>query len=227
MVYVVSDIHGEYDAFMALLDKLNMDEKNDELYVLGDCIDRGPEPIKVLMEMMMYPNIFPIIGNHEYMALTMLKKLMLKITNKNISEIDAELMQGLLNWQSDGGEITLKQFQQLDDDDKESVFEYLEEFTLFEEVEVKGKKFVLVHAGIDNFEPERDMEEYGLHELIFNSPDYDNVYFEDKYLVTGHRPTENREVLMKNNHIAIDCGKVWGGKLAAVRLDDMKVFYVD
>ena len=33
--YVVSDIHGEYDAFMEILDKIHFSDQ-DILYVMGD-----------------------------------------------------------------------------------------------------------------------------------------------------------------------------------------------
>ena len=40
VTYVISDIHGEYDKFMELLDKIKLKE-TDTLYVLGDILDRG------------------------------------------------------------------------------------------------------------------------------------------------------------------------------------------
>lgn len=70
--YVVSDIHGEYELFMRMLERIHFSEQ-DILYVLGDVLDRGPHPMKVLLEMMKYPNIIPMIGNHEVMGLTCLK----------------------------------------------------------------------------------------------------------------------------------------------------------
>lgn len=56
MNYVISDIHGEYKKFIALLEKINFSEK-DTLYVLGDVVDRSAEPIKVLQYMMIRQNI--------------------------------------------------------------------------------------------------------------------------------------------------------------------------
>ena len=38
--YVISDIHGEYEKFMELLEEIELEE-NDTLYVLGDVLDRG------------------------------------------------------------------------------------------------------------------------------------------------------------------------------------------
>lgn len=40
MTYFVSDIHGEYDLFLKLLDKLRFSD-SDTMYVLGDIIDKG------------------------------------------------------------------------------------------------------------------------------------------------------------------------------------------
>lgn len=51
MRYVISDIHGCYEQYRLLLEKIRFSD-NDELYVLGDAVDRGPEPIKVLQDMM-------------------------------------------------------------------------------------------------------------------------------------------------------------------------------
>ena len=40
--YAISDIHGCLKTFKALLTKLDF-SKQDELYLLGDYIDRGPD----------------------------------------------------------------------------------------------------------------------------------------------------------------------------------------
>ena len=53
--YVTSDIHGEYDLFIRLLEKIQLKDK-DTLYVLGDVVDRGPHPIKTLLKLMEMPN---------------------------------------------------------------------------------------------------------------------------------------------------------------------------
>ncbi|MFT6129303.1 MAG: serine/threonine protein phosphatase 1 [Neolewinella sp.] len=42
MRYTISDIHGCLKTFRALLDELKLD-RNDELFLLGDYIDRGPD----------------------------------------------------------------------------------------------------------------------------------------------------------------------------------------
>ena len=45
--YVIGDIHGEFEQLKILLETMKFND-NDELYVMGDVVDRGPDPIKTL-----------------------------------------------------------------------------------------------------------------------------------------------------------------------------------
>ena len=54
--YVISDIHGEYDKFTTLLEKIDLKDM-DTLYILGDVVDRGPNPVKTLLKLMEMPNV--------------------------------------------------------------------------------------------------------------------------------------------------------------------------
>lgn len=84
--YVISDIHGEYDMLMDLLEKISLQD-SDTLYVIGDVLDRGPHPIKTLRKLMVMPNVICLVGNHELMALESLKFLMQEITTENIKKL--------------------------------------------------------------------------------------------------------------------------------------------
>lgn len=68
MKYVVSDLYGEYTKFTEILDLINFSIP-DELYILGDIIDRGNDSIKLLRFIMSQPNMHPVLGNHEDMML--------------------------------------------------------------------------------------------------------------------------------------------------------------
>ena len=232
MVYCISDIHGDYDGYRELLEKVQFSDE-DTLYVLGDVVDRGRGSIRILQDMMMRPNVIPIIGNHEYMGIQCLKFLMQEITEDSIASISEDIVQGLFEWQNVGGQATMDEFHKLSMEDKQDIIDYLDEFSLYEEVSVNGKDYILVHAGLCNFSQDRPMEDYKLHELIFKCPNYSRVYFPDKYLVTGHLPTrgiwENKKpyfIYKGNNHIAIDCGSNCGGRLGMICLDTGEEFYV-
>lgn len=63
--YVISDIHGCYDEFIKMLDKIHLSE-NDKLYLAGDYIDRGKDSLAMLRWLEnCSANVFPIKGNHD------------------------------------------------------------------------------------------------------------------------------------------------------------------
>ena len=231
MTYVISDIHGEYEKYVEMLKLINFTD-NDDLYVIGDVIDRGKHPIKILIDMSMRPNVFPILGNHEILAIEILRKLCREITEENCeSGISENDIKSLTYWQMDGGGTTLNEFKRLDNDSKLFLLDYLEEFQPYDEITVNDKNFLLVHGGVPYDKREIPMSEQDLGEILTERPDYTKVYFDDKYLVTGHTPTclidedFDGKIYSANRHIAIDCGAVFGKKLGCIRLDDFKEFY--
>lgn len=235
MIYVISDIHGCYEQYQKLLEKIGFSDE-DELYVLGDVVDRGPEPMKVLQDMMLRPNVYPILGNHDYMALKILRKLNVEISKENAeSHLSEKDLLDYMYWMQDGGDTTSKQFRRLDTEEKSDILEYLEEFSLYEDIEVNGKRFVLVHADLHDFSEDKELDDYHFTDFILYRAEYEKRYFADEntFLVTGHTPTfvirtdEMPFVYQENGHIAIDCGCVYGKRLAAYCLDDGSVTYVE
>lgn len=218
--------------FMELLDKINLKE-TDTLYILGDVLDRGPHPIKTLRKLMEMPNAVCLVGNHELMALECLEFLMKEITDLSIEELDKEMLDNLLTWQYNGSKSTIDEFRQLDLEAKQDVIDFIKEFLIYEEVSVNDKDYLLVHAGLGNYSPEREIEDYSLHELVWVRADYDVQYFDDMFVVTGHTPTQMIKdnpnpgfIYRRNNHIVIDCGANYpGGRLAAICLDTGEEFY--
>ena len=187
-VYAIADIHGEYDLFMELLDKIALKD-SDTLYVIGDVVDRGPHPVKVLQQMMLMPNVIPLAGNHELMAMECLSFLNEEITDESIASLEPEMLDNLLVWQKNGSASTLDEFTRLDPEERLDILDYLSEFQLYEQVQVNGQKYLLVHAGLGGFDPEKDIEDYSLKEIVWDRAEYDICYYKDKYVITGHTPT--------------------------------------
>ncbi len=234
MRYIISDIHGCYDEYMALLEKIGFSD-TDELYILGDAMDRGPEPIKVIKDIMGRSNVRYIIGNHDFIMLMIMKKLMVEITEENYAaHLSEDDLRDYFFWLRDGGEVTARQFAKLPTDEKFAILEFLKDSSVYEVLEDKGRRFVLVHAGIDRFRDDKPLEEYECYDFFFKRADYKRRCFQDgsTYLVTGHTPTfhinpdKSSDVYRANGHIAIDCGCVFGGKLAAYCVETGEVFYV-
>lgn len=64
--FCIGDIHGCYSELMRLLDKLGYDEKRDTLWLTGDLIGRGPEPLKTISFILQHrAGIRPVLGNHD------------------------------------------------------------------------------------------------------------------------------------------------------------------
>ena len=231
MVYAVSDLHGCYDKFRKLLDMIRLTD-DDVLYVLGDVVDRGPENIRLVTELAGKRNICTLMGNHDYMAALMMKTYGMDHWEKSSLQDKPEAKDIFEAWLSDGGETTWKEFMQLDPVEKEVMQRFLQSRPLFAEIKVNGQIYQLSHTV-----PERslmqDPDRRVVSDFLFSSPEYDKVYFPDKILVTGHTPTglideaSAGRIWKKNNHIAIDCGAVFGNPLGCICLDTGEEFYAE
>ena len=227
MIYVMSDLHGCYDKYIKMLEKIEFNE-NDTLYVLGDVVDRGPDGIKILLDMCERKNVIFLHGNHDYTAMYVLRCMFDPTASFN----EDELVPMIQLWISDGGNTTLEQFMNSAPEDRKKVLLYLWRSKTYVEVEVSGKKYFMSHTV-----PEKEVmlaSDYSNPEdFILGEPDYELQYFDDKILVTGHTPTSlidesyTGKIYIKNNHIAVDCGAVFEeGRLGCICLDTMEEYYV-
>ena len=148
MTYVMSDLHGQYLKYRKMLEKIRFSD-NDDLYILGDVVDRGPQSVEILTDMSMRVNVFPILGNHDMTASILLKKLCTEVTEDNYdSQLTPEILKILTMWQMDGGQTTLEGFRKLPAEEREALIEYLDEFSPYEALVVGNNRFILVHGGI-------------------------------------------------------------------------------
>lgn len=225
MIYAISDLHGCYDLYLKMLEKIKFGD-NDTLYILGDIVDRGEDGIKILLDAMKRRNVIVIQGNHDYMAYRILKNL---IANDGGGDNISDMMQ---RWFFDGGNTTHDAFVELEDNDQRKILSYMNTFLIYDEVTVNGNTFFMSHTV-----PEKarmlEFEKLLPLEFIVGEPDYDMQYYDDKYIITGHTPTAfiepgySGKIWKKNNHIAIDCGAVFVKKLGCICLDTLEEFYVE
>ena len=229
MIYVISDLHGRFDRYQQMLEVIEF-TLDDTLYVLGDVIDRGPDGIKILQDMMFRPNIFPLLGNHEFTAAICLPWLMQEVTDQSLNALDGTQIAALSEWIANGGGVTLRSLKELATEEREEILEYFREMELFAEVETNGRSFVLTHSGLSNFSPGRPLSDYNLEDFLFCRPGMDTVYFPDKFLIFGHTPTRylsgQDKILRQKTWIDIDCGcAAPSGRLGCLCLDTMEEFY--
>ena len=128
--YVMSDIHGDYDSYIKMLEKIKFSSE-DTMYIIGDILDRGEHPIKVLLDVMSRPNMVFIIGNHELMFCECMKFLMQEITDESIESLDEDTADALMNWMYNGAEPTIKEFRGLSWDKRKEVKDFILESDVY------------------------------------------------------------------------------------------------
>ena len=229
MIYAVSNLHGSFDKFKRLLKEIRFND-NDVMYVLGDIVDYGEEPIELLCDLSMRYNVIPIVGEHDIRALRLLRELDKMLSGK--ASPDPEVIGEMTEWIKDGGHKTMEGFKALDDDMKEGVLEYLEDMSLYEEVEAGGKKYILVHAGIADFDPDASLDDYMPEDFISEPLDLERQLIDGVTVVVGHVPTyeidgaQKGKIYHGEGSIAIDCGAAFGEPLACICLNNGKEYYV-
>ena len=225
MVYVMSDLHGCYEAYVKMLKRISF-SKEDILYILGDVVDRGPNGMKILLDIAKRENVILFRGNHDLQAGILLLNLY-RLEEENCPK---ELIEAYKGWLSDGGRTTLEEFLMLSEEERETVLKVLKKSLISKEIEVNGKKFLLAHT-VPEVDFICDYEEWTEEDYTTGEPDYEEVYFDDKYIITGHTPTgyikrnSAGKIWMGNHHIAIDCGAVFSYALGCLCLNTMEEFY--
>lgn len=228
MTYVISNIHGHLDEFTTLLETIRFSEKRDVMYILGDIVDIGPDSIPLVNDLSYRTNVYCIAGEHDFKAAQMLtgyEKMMAGETP------DPDFVQAMTEWITDGGRATMEAYRELDADAKEGVLDYLSDMPFYEEIEVGGKTYLLLHCGIYDFCENLDLDELEPEDFFSEAIDPTAHYFDDKTIIAGHTITTednggNGRIFYGNGSILIDCGLGRGGRLGCLRLEDGAEFYV-
>ncbi len=223
MIYLLSDIHGRKDKYYRLLEKINL-QKEDKLFILGDVIDRGPDGISLLQEIMENPQITLMLGNHEYMMREALEH------PKNLMD--------LRRWYNNGGKVTHDAYNALPEDEKEVILSFINELPVNMTITLNHHQYLLVHgAPMSMFSSDLysylDAVQFSVwHRLEMNTP-----VTEGETIIFGHTPTmhyTDGSVPLKIWHgkhlIDLDCGCAYpdyGGQLGCLCLDTMKEYYSD
>ncbi len=244
-IYVMSDIHGCYSAFMKMLEKIDFSD-DDKLIIAGDIIDRGGENFEMLEWLENKPpNIEVLMGNHEYdftfgnvpWALEFIDPYDQEAGFKGV-EIDPYYDQyGTVRELIEKGVTPgrLAYWAQL-----------IRRFPYYRIITINGKRYIIVHASYVSEEKYRRLN--GTLEGITDYYIWNrDAFFYDEgkgdTIIFGHTPTifdkeyfadgkVYRVKFQGNTYIDIDCGYVYKdnyprANLAAIRLDDEKIIYLD
>lgn len=229
MTYAVANLFGRSDKFNELLEKINFTDK-DYMYILGDIIDHGEDPVGLITEISMRYNIYSVLGDHEIKALDLLTRF--EELLKSGEAPDKEFSSKMLEWAANGGQTTLEAFKDSDADTREGFIDYLDQLPAYEEAFVGNKEYYLINKGISNYEEGRAIDGYSANELVLENIDLKKKYFANKTLVCGyytdHNATEEEKCKAHygNESIILSFGADHDDKVACLRLEDGKEFYV-
>lgn len=223
--YVTADIHGNYDRYLDFLQYSNFSD-NDKLYIIGDVLDRGSMAIPLIQDIMKRKNVILLKGNHELMMLPVFNDLM-----HQSKEMQEQIINDEMAISQIGQEETLRAFCTLTTQEQNELTYYISQLPLYEEIEVNGIEYILVHAGLPDFS-EMPIEYYDENDLMFGPHDFDiNHYGGNTKIIVGHLPTQfisgaiPHQIYHTNDTIAIDCGCGFGGQLGVLCLETMEEMY--
>ncbi len=185
MKYVISDIHGEYDLFLQLLDKIHFNEQ-DTLYICGDMIEKGKYSTKVLSYVYHHSNMKCILGNHEHEFLKYYHYL--KKTYSSKEEILISIKQYF-----ESEEVTIE------------LIEWLSTLPYY----IEEKEFICVHAGVplDKYQHIYPLNEVSIEEFIYDRDfkEPEMIPINSPCVFFGHTPTntiiqEPKIIAYKRDH---------------------------
>ena len=227
MRYAIGDIHGCYKTLLKLLnDNLGIGQ-DDELYFVGDFIDRGPgsrQVVDYLLELKSAGyHVYAVRGNHEEMLLDAWQ-------NQTYDQF--------ILWMMNGAESTLKSYgietyQQMEEavvnELPGSHLDFYRKLPYYIELE----DYIIVHAGI-NFQADEPFKD--TRSMVW-CRDCRN-HFElsgHRAIVCGHTPTPlesiRKRVKKKNSdEFNVDAGCVYKGhdgmgNLVALDLDSLTIHW--
>lgn len=147
--YVTSDAHGHLRALDAALGEASP-SSNDVVYVLGDMIDRGPEPLGVVELVRSLGNARVIMGNHERLMLDALRGVGEPVQGEfDLSGIDADGFLDWSCWMQNGGSTTAQALAALDPSRRSELLAWVRGLPLYACVSAGDRVWALSHAGID------------------------------------------------------------------------------
>jgi serine/threonine protein phosphatase 1 len=164
---VIGDVHGHYDTLISLLDAVSPSSK-DEIYFLGDLIDRGPKSAQVV-DLVMRNKFHCLRGNHEEMLLDVV----------GTGEVSVDLYQ---SWLYSGGHATVDSY---DSKIPQEHIDWIKGLPLYFDL----GDYWLVHAGVD---PNVPLNQQSAEQFCWIREDFhgsDRAIFENKLIITGHTIT--------------------------------------
>ncbi len=97
--YVIGDIHGCWRTLQRLLERIEWDPAVDELWLVGDLVNRGPDSLEVLRWAASQQRLVAVLGNHDLHLLARAEGVADGKPEDTIDELlDSSDLDRLLDW---------------------------------------------------------------------------------------------------------------------------------
>ena len=100
-VYAIGDVQGCFDELIKLLDLIKFDPEQDQVWLAGDLVNRGPKSAEVLRFAMAHPDsVKVVLGNHDLYLIANAVGINIHHNKMDTMEsvLDAEDCDELINW---------------------------------------------------------------------------------------------------------------------------------
>ena len=229
---VFGDIHGNWERFKDVYQKVGFSPDKDLVVFLGDYLDRGQTPVPVMewvMEHFGTRNMIFLRGNHEQMFYESLR-------NEGQTEglVDCRISSPKSLWfaAGSGGFETYKAIGKTGRG-KELIAAWLkliEKMPLYAEIGVNGQKYWFIHADCN---PEQPLSEQSSKTLLWERglANYPGRHQAEQIIVLGHTPVQKLYFGSKPqwlNHgkvVLMDTGSFWeNGHISCANLLTQEVW---
>lgn len=97
--YAIGDIQGCFDELQDLLRLISFDKEKDQLWFVGDLVNRGPKSLEILRLVKDLPNAITVLGNHDLHLLSIFNQIDPIAINHTLQNIlHAPDCDELINW---------------------------------------------------------------------------------------------------------------------------------
>lgn len=204
-LFIVGDVHGCFNEFLKLLEKINYHKKKHRLILVGDIINRGPQSFDML-KWVKKEGVEVVLGNHEQAFIRGVQKN--RPLRPILEQLRKEMRQSIKEWVS-----------------------WVSSWPLY----IEEEDFIIVHAGLvpgehpRHSDPDclmniRTWDRKGKDIKDETNPPWYTFYKERKLVIYGHWAKQGLKI--RNNTIGLDSGCVYGGSLSGVFLPERRIIQV-
>ncbi|MDO5119369.1 MAG: metallophosphoesterase [Coriobacteriales bacterium] len=201
--YVFSDVHGHIAPVARLLSRVSPSD-DDTIFMLGDMIDRGPDPLGVMYLCRDLPGCTVLLGNHEDLMLSFFEH-----PNDDMAKI---------NWVINGGGTTAEGLASIPPSKCVELLDWVGSLPLSAHTRVNGRPYLMVHAGIRpiGLSGFGDCTDEELDMLVATQSQEDLIWIREEFweeptglldkegrgpiIIAGHTPTP----YLEHMHVTLD-----------------------